>query len=232
LPQPALIQIRDLSRRDAKSDRPILVGANLAVRAGDQLGLVGPTGSGKSSLLRAIAKLDPSDAGDVLFRGQSVRKDAVPEYRRQVIYLPQRSEFVAGSVLQNLELPFRLAVSSGRLDPTQVTRWLDQLAMSHQTLDQAVESLSGGERQIVALIRAMTLSPQVLLLDEPTAALDPESTEKFERLVIAWQNSSDLSSSPRRAFVWTSHDAEQVGRMTTRIIAISKGELLTEDTDD
>jgi putative ABC transport system ATP-binding protein len=158
-------------------------------------------------------------------------KDAVPAYRRQVTYLPQRSEFVAGTVQQNLELPFRLGVSSSRLDRTQVTRWLDDLSMPQQTLDQPVESLSGGERQIVALIRAMTLSPQVLLLDEPTAALDPESTEKFERLVIAWRNESDHESPPQRAFVWTSHDAEQVGRMTTRIITIIKGALHTGETD-
>jgi putative ABC transport system ATP-binding protein len=231
LPQTTLIQIRDLSRRDAKSNRPILAGVNLAIEAGDQIGLVGPTGSGKSSLLRAIAKLDRSDSGDVLYRGEWICKDAVPAYRRQVTYLPQRSEFVAGTVQQNLELPFRLGVSSSRLDRTQVTRWLDDLSMPQQTLDQPVESLSGGERQIVALIRAMTLSPQVLLLDEPTAALDPESTEKFERLVIAWRNESDHESPPQRAFVWTSHDAEQVGRMTTRIITIIKGALHTGETD-
>ena len=227
----ALIQVHDLTRLDAKGTQRILDRVNLSIREGDQIGLVGPTGSGKSSLLRAIAMLDHSDLGNIVFQGQSIRRDAVPAYRRRVIYLQQRPEFVAGSLLHNLELPFRLGVSADHLDRAQVTQWLDRLSFSRGMLEQDVDSLSGGQRQVAALVRAMTLSPQVLLLDEPTAELDPPSTRRFERLVMEWQNERAGTSLSQRAFLWTSHNSDLIGRMATRVLTIDKGSLQSEPSD-
>ncbi len=222
-----MIQICNLTRRDAKTHRLILNQVNLSILGGQRIGLVGPSGSGKSSLLRAIAKLDRCDSGEVRFDGQSICKDAVPAYRRQVVYLPQRPSFVSGTVRDNLELPFRLDAANEAFDPSRVDRWLGDLAKSRELLDQPVSQLSGGEQQVVALIRAISLSPQVLLLDEPTASLDPEATQRFEELVLAWQQETGPRSS--RGYVWTSHDAGQIERMTNRRIEISNGVLAVED---
>lgn len=229
MPQTTLIQIRDLTRRDAKTNRLLLDKVNLSIRGGQRIGLVGPSGSGKSSLLRAIAKLDRCDGGEVRFDGETICKGAVPTYRRQVIFLPQRPAFVSGTVRDNLELPFRFDAANAKFDQSRVDRWLGDLAKSRELLSQPVDQLSGGEQQIVALIRAISLSPQVLLFDEPTASLDSAATQRYEELVLAWYQESE--SNPLRAFVWTSHDADQIQRMTTRRVEMSDGVLAVEDED-
>jgi putative ABC transport system ATP-binding protein len=226
-----LIEIRDLSRRDLKAGRLLLNRIDLVIRRGERIGLVGPTGSGKSSLLRAIVKLDRCESGELHFRSESVIHDDVPGFRRQVVYLPQRPAFVTGTVRSNLELPFRFSTSEGRYDDSRVIGWLEKFSRSRQMLDQPIDELSGGEQQIVALIRAISFSPQILLLDEPTASLDADATGRFERLVLAWQQELDISTGTSRALMWTSHDAEQVRRMTTRIVEM-RGGVLTESGED
>lgn len=223
-----MIRLIDLTRRDLKSNRLLLDRVNMSIAAGERIGLVGPSGCGKSTLLRAIARLDRCDAGEVLFEGTTVCKDAVPAYRRRVIYLTQRPAFAAGSVRDNLRIPFRLAVSDAAYDEARVMRWLEKLSKPRELLDQSARSLSGGEQQIVSLIRAISLDPQVLLLDEPTASLDPESTLRFEQLARAWFDGRSVGPT----WVWTSHDASQVGRMTSRIVSMRDGRLDREKIDE
>jgi putative ABC transport system ATP-binding protein len=227
LPQATLIQICDLTRRDARTNRLILDRVNLSILGDERIGLVGSSGSGKSSLLRAIAKLDRCLSGDVRFHGEIICKDAIPTYRRKVVYLPQRPSLVTGTVQENLELPFRFDSANEGYSPSNTSRWLGDLAKSDELLNQPVSQLSGGEQQIVALIRAISISPEVLLFDEPTASLDPETTQRFEELVLAWQQETESRS--YRGFIWTSHDAVQIERMTNRRIGISDGVLAEED---
>lgn len=224
----SLIDARDLERRDAKSNRLILDRVTMSIRPGDRIGLVGPSGSGKSSLLRAIAMLDQCDSGEVRYDGELICNDAVPGFRRRVAYLPQRPSFVLGTVRENLQLPFRFASAKVPFDPSLVDLWLHRLAASTDLLDQPVSQLSGGQQQIVALVRAIQIAPQVLLLDEPTASLDAESTTRFEDLVLAWQRETDEAVT--RAFVWTSHDEAQIDRVTVRRIHMAGGKLTLEAT--
>lgn len=197
----------------------------LSIFAGQRIGLVGASGSGKSSLLRAIAMLDRCDKGEVLFHGNTIGQDSVPNYRRRVIYLLQRPAFVSGSVRENLQIPYQLAVAESTFDEARVTAWLSDLGRSPQLLDQAMEQLSGGEQQVVALIRALTLSPEVLLLDEPTASLDAKTATQFEGLVNAWHGEGT-----ERAFIWVSHDMNQVTRMTDQTLVMRDG-ILRENDD-
>jgi putative ABC transport system ATP-binding protein len=221
----SFIQLFDVSRHDPKTGKTILDDVNISIGDGDRIGLVGPSGSGKTSLLRAIAKLDPCDAGRLIADGKLVLRDDVPSYRRRVIYVAQRSAFVVGTVRRNLELPFELGSFEAKFDLDRAKSWFDQLGKLPTLLDQSIESLSGGEQQIVSIVRALSLSPRALLLDEPTAALDADSVSRFERLILDWHQVED-----ERAFVWSSHDQQQVLRMTTRCIEMKEGRVLEDQS--
>lgn len=174
------------------------------------MALVGPSGSGKTVLLRSLAMLDPIQSGEVLFRGNHPSGDAVPVYRSQVIYLHQRPQIGEGVVedIVCAPLAFRLHASKSASE-RRLGQWLRILGRSTEFLKKSAEKLSGGEQQIVALLRAMQLDPTVLLLDEPTAALDDEAEQGIERLVGSWFAESRTS----RAIVWVTHDSAQVERV-------------------
>ena len=221
-----LIEIRHLVRNVANLSQPLLDVAHFSVAPGERIGLRGPTGSGKSSLLRAIAGLDPWQNGELLFRSEPIAADAMPAYRRQVVYLPQRPALIAGTVEDNLRLPFQLAIARGGYRHETVRQLLAHLDESDAFLQRPSDGLSGGERQLVSLVRAVQLQPHVL--DEPTASLDVDSARRFEAAVSHWHHGSDPAAAPR-AYVIASHDAGQIERMSDRVVTINNG-LIPEST--
>lgn len=202
-------------------DRPLLSGISLRVDPSTRLGLVGSSASGKSSLLRVMAMLDPITGGQMLFRGQTVPDTEIPSFRRQVVYLAQHPSMILGTVRANLEAPFCFKSAATEFDLTRVLSLFERLGKPASILDQTTDQLSGGERQLIALVRALQLDPAVLLLDEPTSALDDDAAGKFESLLEHWRQ--DGAS---RSFVWVSHDGRQVERMTDQIVRMTEGRLV------
>jgi putative ABC transport system ATP-binding protein len=160
-----------------------------------RLAIDGPSGVGKTSLLRVLAWLDPPRGGTVTWAGRSPREHGVPHWRRQVVYVAQRPTFFGDRLGEELARPTRYAAHGRRFDPDRARQALDAVDLP---MDLAVpaEELSEGERQRAALVRAALLAPEVLLLDEPTSALDAVSTARVE----AW-----LGTLPA-ALVLVSHD--------------------------
>jgi putative ABC transport system ATP-binding protein len=216
----ATLQARGVGRRRGDNGW-LLQEIDLTVRAGDRLAVIGPSGAGKTLLLRALALLDPLDAGEVCWNGRSVSGAAVPSFRRQVMYLHQRPALFEGTVEDNLRLPFELATSAaGAFDRDRAVELLTDFARDSSFLDKRQRDLSGGESQIVALVRTLQMAPSVLLLDEPTAALDADTVRAAEGAVQRWQRAE-----PRRAFLWVSHDAAQPARVADRAIRLRGGRL-------
>jgi putative ABC transport system ATP-binding protein len=202
----------DIARRDPLSGQMLLQPTRFALYAGDRVAITGPSGSGKSVFLRAFALLDPLDGGRVVWHGTPVERAAIPRYRRNVAYIRQRPAILDGSVEDNLRYPFSLkAYRDVRFDRARAASLASQRA----------SDLSGGEAQIAALIRVLQLAPEVLLLDEPTASLDPESSHAIEGLVKAWFSAGDKP----RASVWVSHDPAQAQRMSERHLSMRAGVL-------
>ena len=180
------------------------------------------TGSGKTLLMRALACLDSIDTGEILWHGEPIHGDAVPQFRRQAIYLHQRPALIEGTVEENLRLPFTLRIHRQcEFSRERIISLLGHVNRTGAFLERSSRDLSGGEAQIVALLRAIQLQPALLLLDEPTAALDDESMQMIEQLVNDWFEESPSD----RAFVWVSHDKEQVARVAGRILAMHDGRL-------
>jgi UDP-glucose/iron transport system ATP-binding protein len=188
---------------------------------GDVGVLRGPSGAGKSLMFRALIGLDAPDEGAVQFRGEPASDIPQPRLRAQVLYCAQRALVVSGTVRENLDVPMRFVVHgagsgggaaprSGSAMATRATgaeRLFSRLGKAPGFLDRAHDVLSGGEAQLVALVRALLLNPTVLLLDEPTAGLDEATALIVEELVREWVGAGD------RAVLWTSHDARQTDRV-------------------
>jgi putative ABC transport system ATP-binding protein len=171
---------------------------------------VGASGSGKTLLLRAIASLDPVEEGEITFSGKSLQQWRLPDYRTKVAYLPQRPALFPGTVEDNLRQPFELAIHRDRgYSRPQILSDLEALHWQAEFLSLTAATLSGGESQILALLRSLQLNPKILLLDEPTASLDADSARQVEILLDGW-----LQAQPDRACIWTSHNSAQIRRVT------------------
>ncbi len=215
---PRLLQARGVTRLAA--GRPLLDDVCFGVDAGDRIALVGPTGSGKTLLLRCLAMLDPLDAGAVLWRGERVSGAQVPDYRSRVIYLHQRPAIAEGTVEDYLRQPFLMKIHHGKqFAPSRIVRMLEALQRDESFLAKQQRDLSGGEAQLAALLRALQLDPVVLLLDEPTAALDAGTGQLVEKLIASWTEEHRGG----RATVWVSHDMQQAQRVSDRAIRMARG---------
>lgn len=165
--------------------------------------------------------LDPIDSGTVQWNGADVEDAEVPGFRGRVMYLHQQPASREGTVKAVLEEPFQLLAHQDKtFSSQQIVQWLEQLNKPHSFFEQSHLDLSGGESQIVALLRAMQLKPNVLLLDEPTSALDADTARKVESLLIEWVQATD-----DRAFLWITHDVQQAKRISNRVIGMASGTL-------
>ncbi|MGY2893789.1 ABC transporter ATP-binding protein [Deinococcus sp. UYEF24] len=225
-----MLSARDLKR--SVGGRLLWQNLSLDVRAGDSVTVTGPSGSGKSLFLRALAGLDPLEGGDVLLNGKSQAEWAMPSYRSRVMYLPQRPAFgsgagESGTVLDELRRPFALKAHAGKVFvQAEAERWVQMVGRPGAFLSFEVATLSGGEAQVVALVRALLLSPAVLLLDEATSALDPEATRSAEATLRHWlsqspvqaasEHAAPIQGAPARALIWVSHDPSQRQRVAER----------------
>ena len=188
--------------------RPGLECAPFTLDAGECLAVRGPSGAGKSLLLRALADLDPNE-GEVLLDGVSRAAMPAPQWRRLVGYVPVDSGWWQTTVGEH----FADADAGGRL----VTR----LALPDDCLRWPVSRLSTGERQRLALARALAVKPRVLLLDEPTSALDEETTAATEALLREWLGEGG-------ALLLVTHAAAQAARMARRRLRVEAGRVREE----
>jgi len=217
-----IIEGRAIGRRHPDSDRWLLRDINCRICTGDRIAIVGPSGSGKTLLLRALAALDPLDAGQILWNEQRLRGAIVPLFRRSVVYLHQRATLLEGTVEGNLREPYSLRGHRHvRFDRQRIEAWLARLGRDASFLRKLHRDLSGGEAQLAALLRAIQLDPHVLLLDEPTAALDRDASGAVEQLVELWY----ADRPEERATVWVSHDGDQADRVARKILRVDQGRI-------
>lgn len=220
-----LIEAKALTRATDDPDHALLLHTtDFALRQGDRIVISGSSGSGKSVFLRTLALLEAPSSGKVLWQGNPIASGQIPHYRSRISYVSQRPALLDGTVEDNLRFPFTLKTSQQRtFDPDVVRALLERAGKGPGFLAKTAGDLSGGESQVVSLIRTLQLDPDVLLLDEPTAALDPTSAQAVEKLILAW---FEGGSGKRHAYIWVSHDLEQTQRMGTSHWQMDAGVLM------
>ena len=196
---------------------PLAGPISLSLAPGQALAVRGPSGSGKTTLLRSLALLEPRAEGEVRLEGRRPRRAEVPAFRQRVAYLPQTPPRWEGAVEESLRLPFQFqSQAHGAFEAARALGLLEALGLdAPDLLERPLGNLSQGEAQRVALVRALITSPQILLLDEPTAALDPASRERCEGLLEEW-----IAARPERALVLVSHDPAQIERLCQRSLTL------------
>ena len=198
-------------------DKELVTDANFDLRKGETLAVVGPSGSGKSSLLRLLNRLDEPTRGTVYLDGVDYRQIAPRELRRRVGMVTQRPFLFPGTVAENLRFGPRQRgeeLSDARMEELLAGVLLAGFA------GRDVANLSGGEAQRVSFARTLANSPEVLLLDEPTSALDEEAKREVEGVIRRIGSKQGISC------VLVTHDSGQASRLAEKALILEQGKIV------
>jgi ABC-type methionine transport system ATPase subunit len=207
-----------------RSGKTVLHGVSFSVRRGEILMLIGPSGGGKSSLLRCLNRLENPAPGAVFLDGEDVTTLDVLALRRRVGMVFQQPAMFPGTVADNVR--YGPALAGERLSDDRVHDLLTMVTLDPALSTHPAQELSGGQAQRVAVARALANTPCMLLLDEPTSALDPIATHKIEETLC------DLRARLNLTLIWVSHAVEQAQRVGDRALLLDAGRVVTVATVD
>lgn len=190
------IEASRVTFRYAGQSSPALADISFSIKAGERVGIIGRSGSGKSTLGRLVMGFFAPDEGQILLDGLDLRQLDVADLRQQIGYVAHDLPLLAGSLRDNLTLGARYISDARMLEVAELTG-VSELARQHpQGFDRPVgergQLLSGGQRQAVLLARALLLSPPIMLLDEPTSAMDNASEDALRQRLHTWMQGKTL----------------------------------------
>lgn len=197
----------------------IVDSVSLRISEAEVLAIIGPSGSGKSSFLRMLNRLDEPADGTVFLDGTDYREIDPQELRQRIGLIPQEPALQPGSVRENVAVSDQ--VHDDPIDEQRVTALLDRMQLSGYE-GRNIEDLSGGERQRVAIARALYVDPKVLLLDEPTSHLDAETEMQIEQLI------GELIREDNLTCILVTHDTAQAERLGDRVVKLTDGQVVAE----
>jgi len=200
----------------------VLDNINLTIKEHETLVIIGQSGSGKSSFLRCLNRLELFQQGKIFFKGTDISTLPVLQLRRQVGMVFQKAAVFEGTVADNIAYGPKLRKE--QIPRERILNLMQQVALETELIDRNAHELSGGQEQRLAIARALANRPDILLLDEPTSALDPIATRKIEETL------SNLCLETGLTLVWVSHSVEQARRVADRVLLLEKGHIVKLDT--
>lgn len=203
-----------------RNGRVVLQAERLAITQGEVLAVVGPNGAGKSTLLLALARLLKPKQGEIWFDGRLAAAESDTAYRRRIALVMQDPLLFDTTVFDNVASGLRFRGLGREEIQRRVRLWLERLGVEHLSKRRA-DQLSGGEAQRVSLARALVLQPQLLLLDEPFAALDPPTRARL------LDDLDTLLQETATTTVFVTHDLDEAVQLAGRV-AVIVGNLLRQ----
>ena len=205
----------------------LLERVELDLANGELVALNGPSGCGKTTLLRTVSGLVDPMHGQVFFEGKTPDEIGWTRFRREVTLVDQRPVLFDDTVSHNLEKPFSYRTSGiSEFSKAHAEDLLDKFRVGAHRLTQAARSLSLGQQQRVSLVRALLVSPKVLLLDEPTSALDTDAVTLVEEAIV------DEARKRGMAALIVTHDKAQAERLCDRVYDLAPHIVRAEHRED
>lgn len=212
-----MIEIKSITKRFGKLQ--VLNKVNLECIRGECIALIGPNGCGKTTLIKSILGMVLPDDGEILFKGKSIKQDFV--YRSEIGYMPQIGRYPDNMTIgQVIEMIKNIRQHKGSYDEILYHQFI-----LPEMLNKRMSTLSGGTRQKVSAVLAFLFNPDVLILDEPTAGLDPLAAETLKEKIIAEKEKGKL-------ILITSHQLSELDDLISQIVFMNEGQVIFHKTVD
>ncbi len=195
-----------------------LTDINVEIKKSNITAIVGPNGSGKTSLLNILSFLNFPHNGSILYNGTKLRRDNLEQFRKTVGYVQQNPYLLRGTIFKNLELGLKLKHIDKETRSNKVVEVMQLLGITDLS-DRTARSLSGGEAQKVAIGQVLVLEPDVLILDEPFTHLDKNSIHDLEQFIITLKNEL------QKTVIFTTHNQIQAQWLADDVYSVVRGML-------
>lgn len=213
-----LISIENISKR-GNEGKDILVDINAKIFEGELITIIGPSGSGKSTLLSLLNRMNEPDKGILKYKGKPYPEIDILFLRRKIGMVFQLPTMIKGTVRDNIILGPKL--HNEIIEEQEIDAWLNKVGLATEIKYQDARTLSGGQKQKVSLARALANKSEILLLDEVTASLDPDSTMEIEELVQSLHNE-------KKTILWVTHNIEQAKKIGQYTWVLSEGRFVEQ----
>jgi D-methionine transport system ATP-binding protein len=222
-------RLQQVSLTTAIGRQSLLQDISCEMGRGDRVALVGPSGAGKTSLLRLLNRLTEISQGQIFYEDQEIRQIPVFDLRQQVVLVPQESKLLGMTVREALTYPLTLRGLARSTIQQRLSTWVEQLHIPQEWLERTEVQLSVGQRQLVAIARALVIQPKVLLLDEPTSSLDGGRGAHVLHVL------QELAQHQQMTIIMANHQLDLAAQFCDRVLYLHQGkleqDLLAEQTN-
>ena len=218
-----IFKLQNVSLAASVGAHYLLRDISFAVSPGEKIAIAGASGAGKTSLLKLCNLLHSPTEGKISFSATDIAQKSVTKLRQQIVLVPQEPKLLGMKVKEALAYPLKLQQLSSSEIKQRVATWSEALKIPEIWLDRHELQLSLGQRQLVAIARALVMQPLILLLDEPTSALDMGISDRLLSLL------NSLAENQKMTIVMVNHQLELSAKFAERILYLENG-FLIEDT--
>ena len=220
--QTAQLRLEQVNLSVSVGSHYLLKDISFEVFKGDRVAIVGPSGAGKTSLLRLLNRLSEPTAGSIYLENQEYRQIPVLQLRQQVTLVLQESKLLGMTVREALAYPLVLRGLPQPQIQQRLLHWTEQLQIPEDWLGRTEMQLSVGQRQLVALARALVIQPKILILDEPTSALDAGRASHLIQVL------AQMALSRQTTILMANHQLELAQLFCTRVVHLQRGQLVQD----